>query len=128
MPLEPSAIERGPLAQLYLTKRLALWQHRLQLQKWTISLVSSHRSDLRPGTLGNIHWDSDSKTARIRVLDAADYHTRFAVAIRDMEFTVVHELIHLELASLPRSDASRSDEEYAVNQMAEAFLRLDRQE
>jgi hypothetical protein len=45
-----------------------------------------------------------------------------------MEFTLVHELIHLELASLPRSDASRTDEEHAVNHMAEALLRLDRHE
>jgi hypothetical protein len=44
----------------------------------------------------------------------------------DMEFTVVHELIHLELSSLPRSEASRRDEEYAVNQIADALLALDR--
>ena len=43
-----------------------------------------------------------------------------------MEFTIVHELVHLELASLPRSEASRSNEEHAVNLSAEALLRLDR--
>jgi hypothetical protein len=43
-----------------------------------------------------------------------------------MEFTMVHELIHLELASLPRTDASRRDEEAAVDRMAGALLRLDR--
>jgi hypothetical protein len=38
---------------------------------------------------------------------------------------VVHELIHLELASLPKSEASRRKEETAVNQLAEALLALD---
>jgi hypothetical protein len=47
--------------------------------------------------------------------------------LQDMEFTVVHELIHLELSSLPRSDASRREEEYAVNRITEALLKLDRE-
>lgn len=89
-------------------------------------MIVSHRGELRPGTLGNIHWDQESKTARIRVLDPNEYQTPFASAFQDMEFTVVHELIHLELASLPRNDASRTDEEYAVNHMADALLALDR--
>ena len=49
----------------------------------------------------------------------------FDATFKDMEFTVVHELIHLELASLPRSDTSRTDEEFAVNHMADALLLLD---
>jgi hypothetical protein len=42
-----------------------------------------------------------------------------------MELTVVHELVHLDLASLPRSQASRSSEEHAVNGIAQAMLQLD---
>jgi hypothetical protein len=45
----------------------------------------------------------------------------------DMELTIVHELVHLELASLPRSQASRDSEEHAVNGIADALLTLDRQ-
>ena len=48
--------------------------------------------------------------------------------LEDMEFTVVHELIHLQLSSLPRSEASRSDEEHAVNRITDALLKLDRGE
>ena len=44
-----------------------------------------------------------------------------------MEFTVVHELIHLQLSSLPRSEASRSAEERAVNHITEALIQLDRE-
>lgn len=122
---EPAIAARGALADAYLTKRLEMWKKRLQLQDWNISIAMTKPSDLRAGTVGNIHWDEPSKTAKIRVLDAAAYKTPYKVALRDMEFTVVHELIHLELASLPRSDASRSDEEHAVNHMASALLELE---
>jgi hypothetical protein len=64
------------------------------------------------------------------VLDPADYRLPFPDVLKDAEFTVVHELIHLELVPVPTqlqcTDASRREEEHAVNQMADALLRLDR--
>jgi hypothetical protein len=113
--------------EAYLREKVALWQERLKLQDWSVSLVVSRQADLRPGTLGNIHWDADKKTAVIRVLGSSDGQT-LPPALQDMECTVVHELIHLELASLPKTDASRSEEELAVNHLAEALLALDRKD
>jgi hypothetical protein len=124
--VEPDAHERVLIAQSFVDERLVLWQQRLNLQDWKISILMSHPSDLKPKTLGNIHWDADKKSAVIRVLDPSDYKMTFRDMLEDMEFTVVHELIHLELSSLPRSDASRRDEEHAVNQIADALLKLDR--
>ena len=123
---EPNARERGLAAETYAKERLAIWQQRLSLADWKITIIMSHPSDLKPRTLGNIHWDADKKSAVIRVLDASDYKMSYRDMLDDMEFTVVHELIHLELSSLPRSEASRRDEEHAVNQIAEALLKLDR--
>jgi hypothetical protein len=127
-PREPLIGQRDGLAQVYLSKKLSLWQHRLSLQDWNVTLVVSPSHELRNGTLGNIRWDVDKKTAAIRVLDASEYHMPFRAALDDMEFTVVHELIHLELESLPRNEASRGEEEFAVNHMADALLRLERQD
>jgi len=129
-PREPSARERGPLAERYLRQRLMVWQQRLNLQDWTISLVVSQPSNLRRGTLGNIHWDADNKTATIRVLDPSHYQMPYSATLKDMEFTVVHELIHLELSSLTRNFKSRSEESFseeerAVNRMSGALLELD---
>ena len=121
-----SAQERAEAAGSYVNERLAVWQQRLNLQDWKISIVMAHQNELKPKTLGNIHWESDKKTAVIRVLDASDYKMAFRDMLDDMEFTVVHELIHLELSSLPRSDASRREEEHAVNQITDALLKLDR--
>ena len=97
-----------------------------RLWRWKISIVLSQPSALRPSSLGNIRWDAAKKQAVIRVLHPAEYKKPCREVLADMEFTVVHELIHLELSSLPRSQASRSDEERAVNNLAEALLELDR--
>lgn len=124
----PNAPECGtaPTAE-FLNARLAFWQQRLNLQDWKLSVESSHPGDLKPETLGNIRWDSGKKTAVVRVLAVADYTMACPAALEDMELTVVHELVHLTLAPLRNSATNRSDEEHAVNQIADALLKLERQ-
>ncbi len=118
------------MAERFASERLCVWQKRLNLQDWDISVVASRATQLKPKTVGNIHWDREKKTAVIRVLDPADYHLPFDEVLRDIEFTVVHELIHLEmvpvLSDLQRTEENRREEEHAVNHMAEALLKLDR--
>jgi len=114
-------------AEGFLNARLAIWQQRMNLEEWKISIEISHPADLKPRTLGNIHWDTNKKAAVIRVLNASDYQVSCREALSDMELTVVHELVHLELSSLPRSQASRREEEFAVNRIAGALIQLDRQ-
>jgi hypothetical protein len=127
---ETPASERKLLAERFASERLWVWQKRLNLQEWDLSVVASRANELKPKTVGNIHWDREKKTAVIRVLDPADYHLPFDEMLRDIEFTVVHELIHLEmvpvLSDLQRTEENRREEEHAVNHMAEALLRLDR--
>ena len=122
--------ERSLLAKSFASEKLWAWQKRLNLQDWTVSVVVSRDGELKPKTLGNIHWDREKKTAVIRVLDPADYRLPFEAMLHDIEFTVVHELIHLEmvpiLSDLQRTDANRREEEHAVNYMADALLKLDR--
>lgn len=122
----PSA-ECDALAQGFLDAKLAIWQPRLELQNWKITVILSHASDLKPKTLGNIHWDTDKKSATVRVLAPSDYQMACHEMLQDMEFTLVHELVHLEISSLPRSVASRGEEEHAVNRITDALLALDRQ-
>lgn len=124
--------ERTLMAETFTTEKLSAWQKRLNLSDWKVSVMVVRTGDLKPKTLGNIHWDDKKKTAVIRVLDPADYKMPLRAMLDDMEFTVVHELIHLELAPvlspLQRNDANRMEEEYAVNHMAQALLDLDRAE
>lgn len=118
------------MAESFAKEKLWVWQRRLGLQDWNVALEVVRSTELKPKTLGNIHWDTEKKTAVIRVLDPADYTLRSQDMLNDMEFTVVHELIHLDIAPVlshfTRSDADRREEEYAVNHMADALLHLDR--
>jgi hypothetical protein len=124
------ARERTIMAEGFTAEKLWVWQKRLNLQDWKITVAVARAGELKPKTLGNIHWDTEKKTAVIHVLDPADYTLPLEAMLKDMEFTVVHELIHLELspvlAPLQRNDENRRDEEYAVNHMAQALLDLDR--
>ena len=114
------------MAQSFLGERLWLWQKRLKLTSWNIRLKLTRSSELRPKTVGNIHWDAVTHDAEIHVLAPEDYKLSTAAMLADMEFTVVHELVHLQLSSLPRSEASRGAEEHVVNQLTQALLDLDR--
>ena len=127
VPQPHTAIATGESAEKFLNERLGVWQEYLSLTDWRISIVMTRRSELKPRTRGQIKWDKDRKSAVLAVLDASDYELPPSEMLADMEYTIVHELVHLELASLPRSEASRSSEEHAVNRIAEALLRLNRQ-
>ena len=114
--------------QAFANDRLDFWQRRLNLQEWSITVKVCRAGDLRRETLGNVHWDPEKKTAIIRVLDASDYQLPFADVLRDVETTVVHEMVHLELAYLPRNEASANPEEQAVTRITDALLKLHRNE
>jgi hypothetical protein len=121
----PSTSQGRELAsKQFVLERLALWQERLNLTQWQIRINLVRAAELEPRTLGNIHWDTETKQATIAVLSSYDYRLPYEAMLDDMEFTVVHELVHLELATLPRSDASRREEEHAVNELARALLKL----
>jgi hypothetical protein len=118
--------ERDAAAAKFVAERLQIWQDRMNLKNWDIRVQLSRANQLEPKTLGNIHWDTNRKTATISVLSPEDYKLPYQAMLDDMEFTIVHELVHLELASLPRSEASRRVEERAVNEIATALLKLAR--
>jgi hypothetical protein len=116
----------APAPQPFAEQKLSFWQQRLKLNDWRISVTFTRLSELPPKTLGGIRWDKGKKTAVIWVLDPADYQLPYHEMLDDMELTIVHELVHLDLASLPRGQASRSSEERAVEGIAEAMLGLER--
>jgi hypothetical protein len=119
-PDSPQAIQE------YVQTQLAIWKLRLDLMDWKVSLVFCHPPQLGPKKMGDVEWDQAAKSAVIHVLDPADYRLSPEDTRKDMEFTVLHGLIHLELASLPRNKRNAEREELAVSQLADALLRLDR--
>ena len=125
----PSTAPAGSeeFAQRYVAQKLELWQERLKLSDWRITWAMARRSDLKPNTVGQIHWDKPSKSASILVLDPSDYRMPQNAMLDDMELTIIHELVHLKLTSLPHSEASRGSEEEAVNGLSEALFALEHQ-
>jgi hypothetical protein len=120
----PRPQEAEAVASRFLAQRLQVWQERMNLKDWNIQVRIVRADQLEPKTVGNVHWDVEVKTATVSVLRPADYKLPFQPMLDDMEFTIVHELVHLELASLPRSEASRGTEERAVNEIARALMKL----
>ncbi len=125
-PASDSATDLSQFCQQFTEGKLGLWKGQLGLEKWNVTIVLTKRADLKPKTLGGIHWDKGKHTAVIQVMHPSDYKMTRADMLNDMEETVVHELIHLKLSSLNRSEAARSSEEEAVNGIAGALLRLER--
>jgi len=123
---ESSSQEREAAVAKFVAQKLQTWRDRMNLKNWDIRVQLAMADQLEPKTLGNIHWDTDLKTATISVLSPEDYKLPYQAMLDDMEFTIVHELVHLELASLPRSAASRRVEERAVNEIATALMKLAR--
>jgi hypothetical protein len=118
------AQEHAATAQEFVEHTLRTWQERLNLKDWNIHVELVRANALEPKTLGNVHWDTNTKQATIGVLSSYDYTLPFPDMLNDMEVTVVHELVHLQLSSLPRTEATRGQEEYAVCQITRALLKL----
>ena len=115
----PAIVESREFVREFVAEKLKLWQQNLKLGEWQISWSTAQRSDLKPHTVGQIHWDNPRKCwdnprkcldnprkcAAILVLDPADYRMPFKAMLDDMELTIIHELVHLKLTSLPHSEA-----------------------
>src|SRR5215467_1453019 len=74
--------ERYATTEAFLNQKLAIWQKRLKLDGWNITFKLVHPSELKPKTLGNIHWDSDVKRATIKILSPDDYKLAFPDALK----------------------------------------------
>lgn len=102
------------------------WQNRLDLGEWKITTMIVRVSDLKPDTLGNLKWNSTNKTAVVKVLNPLDYDLPAAEIPTDIEYTIVHELIHLQLSVLPHDSTSKMTEEKVVNRISEALFQLEK--
>ena len=113
------AVQLAPL-QAHLEKQLKTWQKRLGLEEWDLSLQVVRKSALDQDTWGNAEWDSDSKSGVISVLDPQDYNLKGSELKRDMECTIVHELVHIQVS--PMDSGNPEAHEEVVNRIMTALL------
>lgn len=102
-----------------LTKVLKRWQKRLRLRDWDIDIQRAKPKRLGGKyNVGRVEYSLDSKTATILVSDKLKNK-------KDVEHTIVHELLHLHLAPLSQScedDCYGIHEEQAIESITKALL------
>jgi hypothetical protein len=114
-----SASAMTPL-EYRLDRQMKGWQKRLGLDDWRLELRVVRQNSLDKATWGNAEWDPDRKSGTISVLDPRDYNLRGSELRLDMECTIVHELVHIQVAPLAAHDETQREE--VVNKIMTALL------
>src|ERR1700682_6317553 len=87
-----------------LDRQMKFWQKRLGLEDWSFTLRVVRQSDIDANSWGAAEWDPDAKTGLISVLDPRDYNLKGGELKHDMECTIVHELVHIQVSPLDAHD------------------------
>ena len=103
-----------------LDHQVKFWQKRLGLDAWNISVRVVRQSEMDHNSWGTGEWDSAAKTGVISVLDPRDYNLRGGDLKLDMECTIVHELVHIQVSPLAAPDAHVREE--VVNRIMSAIM------
>jgi hypothetical protein len=103
-----------------LDRQMKLWQRRLGLEEWNLSVRLVRQAELDPNTWGGAQWDPAAKTGTISVLDPRDYNLHGGELKLDMECTIVHELVHIQVSPLDAGDELVREE--VVNRIMAALM------
>jgi len=96
------------------------WQRRLGLDDWNLAVRLVRQAEIDANSWGMAEWDPVTKTGTISVLDPRDYNLRGGELKLDMECTIVHELVHIQVSPLDaREEAVREE---VVNRIMAALM------
>jgi hypothetical protein len=104
----------------HLDRQLRAWQRRLGMDDWHLRVRLVRQRELDRNTWGNAEWDPDAKTGTISVLDPVDYNLKGGDLRLDMECTIVHELVHIQVSPLDARDENVRED--VVNRIMTALL------
>lgn len=108
------------------TSFLPKWQRILRLQDWDITVDIKRKHDM--GTEGvdadaNVRWVLTEHTAAVEIIDSCDWDPGWLGGEQDMEFSLVHELVHLQLVQWKDNTLAL---EQAVHMLTQGLISLDR--
>ena len=103
-----------------LDRQLKSWQRRLGMDDWRLTVRLVRQNNLDRNTWGNAEWDPRGKTGTIKVLDPMDYNLRGGDLKLDMECTIVHELVHIQVSPFDAPDETVREE--VVNRIMTALI------
>ena len=134
---KPAATPKTPtITQTQVDKLTIYWRGVLLLNDWEVQTHVVRLADLTEGSLGNGHWNYGLQRGTIMVLDPRDYAEIAKrddqvpmvgkAIIEDIEDTIVHELVHLRLASMadmmPENREAATIDEMTVVRVTKALL------
>lgn len=103
-----------------LDRQMKFWQKRLGLEEWNLALRVVRQSEIDRNSWGSSEWDPDLKSGTISVLDPRDYNLKGGELKLDMECTIVHELVHIQVSPLDARD--ENTREQVVNNIMVALM------
>lgn len=105
---------------------LEYWMARLNLKHWDIEVRIARHKDLGDGKLGRNRYDWNCFESRIELIHPDDFEDWGPY---DMEFILVHELLHLIIdVQYPVVKGRREIfSEQAINQIAQSFIDMERE-
>ena len=102
---------------------MKFWQKRMGMTEWNITLRVVRQTAINSEAWGEAEWNPETKTGVISVLDPRDYNLKGGELRQDMECTIVHELVHIQVSPLEAPDGNVR--ERVVNQIMTALLNRD---
>ena len=103
-----------------LERQMKFWQKRLGLEDWNLALRVVRQSEIDRNSWGAAEWNATAKTGLISVLDPRDYNLKGGDLKLDMECTIVHELVHIQVSPLAARDEGQREE--VVNKIMNALM------
>ncbi len=110
----------GSPLEFRLEQQMKSWQKRLGLEEWNLSLRLVRQWEIDRNAWGTAEWNPDAKTAVINVLDPRDYNLKGGDLKLDMECTIVHELVHIQVS--PLAARNQREREEVVDKIMVALL------
>ena len=114
-----SSLAMTPL-EARLDHQMKMWQKRLSLEDWNLTVRLVRQSEIDSKSWGMAEWDPVAKTGTISVLDPRDYNLHGGELKLDMECTIVHELVHIQVSPLDARDEGVREE--VVNKLMAALM------
>lgn len=109
-----------------LQDKLVYWLEKLRLQDWIVTARIARYHELEPNRAGECSSILSNKEAVISILSADDYAEDWGVV--DMEWTLVHELLHLHFESMAVAAEKEIAVEQAIESITYGLIALERKE
>jgi hypothetical protein len=98
------------------------WQRQLRLEDWDLQLHVNVRPEMLDGATGQCRTNLVLRAAKIFIADPSLLDLEDLEVMRDVEVTLVHELLHVALADVKDHSAG----EPAIERIARALVFLHR--